>query len=407
MSLLQIMSTGDTEIRAAGWSWLAFRYAVPFAAVSTAIGATYLLGLAAPESPNLFLFFGAVVVSAWFAGTGPGWLSVALSTIAVDYFFIAPIYVLDFGTKNLPWLGAFVLCSIVTNAMSLQRRRAERRLFQARNELEVRVRERTRDLQQTNARLIAATAERAQAGAALRESQNELARVARIMTVGELTASIAHEINQPLAAVVANGLAALNWLQRTPPALAEVQDSVTATVAAGERAAQIISRIRSLMTRGSPVLTSVDINELVNNVLALAKAGFKTRDVVVECRLRPGLPLVLADRVQLQQVVLNLVNNAAEAMADVSTRTRDLVVCTDRTVDDGVAITVEDSGPGLSGADATKLFQPFYSTKQDGTGMGLSICRTIVELHGGTIAAASRSPYGAIFRVNLPAGPPS
>lgn len=406
MNLPQIRSdraAAALDLHTAGGMGVAFRYSLPVLAVAIAIGATYLLDLTAPDSPILFLFFVAIVVSAWFAGAGPGWLSVFLSAISVDYFFIPPIYVVDFGAKDIPWFVTFVACAIATNALSLQRRRAETLLLQASNELEIRVRERTLDLQETNQKLVAATAERTRAELALRDTQNELARAARIMTVGELTASIAHEINQPLAAVVSNGEAALNWLQRNPPALAEVKDSVAAIIAAGDRAAAVISRIRSLMTRGSPVLTSLDINELVTSVLELAKTGFKTRDVVIECHLESGLPPILGDRVQLQQLVLNLLNNGAEAMADVCDHTRRLVVRTERTADEGVAIMVEDSGRGLADADATKIFEPFYSTKQDGTGMGLSICRTIAELHGGKIAAASRSPSGTTFRVNLPA----
>src|SRR5262245_33633779 len=191
-----------------------FRYLLPFIAVAIACIATYLLDIAAPESPNLFLFFGSIVVTAWFAGAGPGWLAVVLSILAVDYFFSPPIYVLDLSAKDIPWFTAFALCAVATNALSLQRRRMESMLRQARDELEQRVRERTRDLQQSNDKLTAATKERALAEAALRETQNELARAARIMTVTELTASIAHEVNQPLAAVVANSEAALNWLKR-------------------------------------------------------------------------------------------------------------------------------------------------------------------------------------------------
>jgi C4-dicarboxylate-specific signal transduction histidine kinase len=407
MSLSQIRSdipTAPLHLQASGGMATPLRYFVPFAAVATAIGATYLLDLAAPESPNLFLFFVAIVISAWFAGAAPGWLSVFLSAIAVDYFFIPPLYVVNFGAKDIAWLVTFVACAIATSALSLQRRRAETLLLQARNELENRVRARTLDLQETNERLVASTAERVRAEGTLRETQNELARAARIMTVGELTASIAHEVNQPLAAVMANGEAALNWLQRSPPALVETRDSVAAIVAAGERAAEIITRIRSLMTRSAPVLTRLDINELLTSVMTLAQTGFKTRDIAMESYFHSDLPLVLGDRVQLQQLVLNLINNAAEAMADVSGRTRTLTVRTERTAGTGIAIIVEDCGRGLADEDSAKLFEPFYSTKQDGTGMGLSICRTIVELHGGQIAAASRPPCGAVFRVELPAG---
>jgi C4-dicarboxylate-specific signal transduction histidine kinase len=407
MSLLQMRSTGgtvETWMRAAGWPSLVFRYALPFVALATAIGATYLLDVVSPESPNLFLFFVAIVVSAWFGGPGPGWVSVVLSTLSADYFFIPPLYVLDFARKDIAWLLAFIACTVAANALSLQRRRAETLLVKARDDLEIRVRERTADLQKSNARLASETSERARAEADLREAQGEFARVARIMTVGELTASIAHEVNQPLAAVVANGNAALNWLQRDPPALAEVQDSVAAIVTAGERAGEVISRIRSLMTKEPPALASANVNDLINGVLSLVQPSLKKLNVILESHLDPDLRLVFGDRVQLQQLMLNLLNNAVEAMADVADRPRQLIVRTEQAADGKIVIAVEDSGRGFGDADLKKLFHPFYTTKRDGMGMGLSICRTIAECHRGKISAAARSPCGAIFRVALPAG---
>jgi C4-dicarboxylate-specific signal transduction histidine kinase len=393
----------DHGMKTAVVLWTPYRYSIPIVAVATATGITGLLDVIGPESPNLFLFFIAIVVSAWFAGAGAGWLSVFLSIIAVDYFFIPPIYVLDFSVKDLPWLAAFVGCAVATNGLSLKRRRMEGKLLEAHNELEQRVLERTQDLRKTNERLIAEIAERTRTETVLRETQNELARAARIMTVGELTSSIAHEINQPLAAVMSNAEAALNWLQRNPPALLETKESVDAIIAAGGRAGDIITRIRSLIKRGVPDLTTLNINDVVDGVLATARAGFKTQDVVIERRLESGLPAVLGDRIQLQQLVSNLLNNAVEAMADVFDRPRKLVVCTRRTPGNGIAIAIEDSGSGLADADATRLFQPFYSTKAEGTGMGLSICRSIAESHGGKIAAVPSSPFGAVFCVDLPA----
>ena len=379
------------------------QYSIPFVAVATATGVTWLLDLALPESPNLFLFFMAIVVSAWFAGAGPGWLSVFLSVIAVDYFFIPPIYVLDLSVKDLPWLAAFVGCAVATNGLSIKRRRMEERLLLAHSELEQRVHERTQDLRQTNERLITEIAERARMETALHETQNELARAARIMTVGELTSSIAHEINQPLSAVMSNAEAALNWLQRNPPDLPQASESVAAIIAAGGRAGDIVTRIRSLIKKGSPDLTVLNINDVIDSVLATTREDFENKDVVIERRLEFTLPAVLGDRVQLQQLVSNLLNNAAEAMADINDRPRKLVVCTKPIASDGVAITIEDAGTGLANADVARLFQPFYSTKAEGTGMGLSICRSIAESHGGRIFAASKSPYGSIFCVDLPA----
>ena len=379
------------------------QYSIPFVAVATATGVTWLLDLALPESPNLFLFFMAIVVSAWFAGAGPGWLSVFLSVIAVDYFFIPPIYVLDLSVKDLPWLAAFVGCAVATNGLSIKRRRMEERLLLAHSELEQRVHERTQDLRQTNERLITEIAERARMETALHETQNELARAARIMTVGELTSSIAHEINQPLSAVMSNAEAALNWLQRNPPDLPQASESVAAIIAAGGRAGDIVTRIRSLIKKGSPDLTVLNVNDVIDSVLATTREDFENKDVVIERRLEFTLPAVLGDRVQLQQLVFNLLNNAAEAMADINDRPRKLVVCTKPIASDGVAITIEDAGTGLANADVARLFQPFYSTKAEGTGMGLSICRSIAESHGGKIFAASKSPYGSVFCVDLPA----
>jgi C4-dicarboxylate-specific signal transduction histidine kinase len=392
----------DHGMKTAVVLWTSYRYFIPIVAVATATGITCLLDVIGPESPNLFLFFIAIVVSAWFAGAGPGWLSVFLSIIAVDYFFIPPIYVLDFSVKDFPWLAAFVGCAVATNGLSLKRRRMEEKLLEAHNELEQRVFERTQDLRQANERLIVDIAERTRTETALRETQNELARAARIMTVGELTSSIAHEINQPLAAVMSNAEAALNWLQRNPPALPQTKESVAAIIAAGGKAGDIIVRIRSLIKKGSPDLTGLNINDVVDSVLATARAGFETQDVVIERRLESGLPAVLGDRIQLQQLVSNLLNNAVEAIADVYDRPRKLVVSTRRTPGDGIAIAIEDSGSGLPDADATRLFQPFYSTKAEGTGMGLSICRSIAESHGGKIAAVSSSPFGTVFCVDLP-----
>jgi C4-dicarboxylate-specific signal transduction histidine kinase len=337
--------------------------------------------------------------SAWV----PGWLSVFLSVIAVDYLFIPPIYVLDLSLKDLPWLIAFVGCAVATNGLSIKRRRMEERLLLAHSELEQRVYERTLDLQQTNERLITEIAERARMETALRETRNELARAARIMTVGELTSSIAHEINQPLSAVMSNAEAALNWLQRNPPALPQANESVAAIIAAGGRAGDIVTRIRSLIKKGSPDLTVLNINDVIDSVLATTREDFENKDVVLECRLESTLPAVLGDRVQLQQLISNLLNNAKEAMADINDRPRKLVVCTKQIASDGVAITIEDAGTGLANADSARLFQPFYSTKAEGTGMGLSICRSIAESHGGKISAASRSPFGSVFCVDLPA----
>jgi C4-dicarboxylate-specific signal transduction histidine kinase len=344
-----------------------------------------------------------VVVTAWFAGAGPGWLAVVLSALAVDYFILPPVYVLDFGAKELPWMLSFVACCVATNALSLQRRRAEMSLKQARDELELRVRERTADLQKTNEQLKLEVIERERAEASLRDIQNDLARATRITTVAEMTASIAHEVNQPLAAIVANANAALNWLHRSPPDLTQVDESITAIVIGGERAGQVIARIRSLMAKGTPTPVRVHINDVIVSILPIVQAEVKRREIALQTDLDPKLPQVLADRIQLQQLVLNLLSNAIDAMSDDCEQPRDLVIRTRHEAKEGAVVTVEDCGRGLDDTDLKRIFHPFYSTKQNGMGMGLSICRSIAETHGGRISAASRSPRGAVFRVVLPA----
>jgi C4-dicarboxylate-specific signal transduction histidine kinase len=396
-------SAVETKPRATQWLLVALRYALPFAAVAAATWLTYLLDLAAPGGQNPFLFFVAVVVTAWFAGAGPGWLAVVLSALAVDYFILPPVYVFDFGAKELPWMLSFVACCVATNALSLQRRRAEMSLKQARDELELRVRERTADLQKTNEQLKLEVIERERAEASLRDIQNDLARATRITTVAEMTASIAHEVNQPLAAIVANANAALNWLHRSPPDLTQVDESVTAIVIGGERAGQVIARIRSLMAKGTPTPVRVHMNDVIVSILPIVQAEVKRREIALQTDLDPKLPPVLADRIQLQQLVLNLLGNAIDAMSDDCEQPRDLVIRTRHEAKDGAVVTVEDSGRGLDDTDLKRIFHPFYSTKQNGMGMGLSICRSIAETHGGRITAAARSPRGAVFRVVLPA----
>lgn len=380
------------------------RYALSFLTVLAAGLGSALLDLASPGGHNLFLFFAAIVVTAWYAGAGPGWLSVLLSAIVADYFFEYPLYRFEFGLEGLSWFVAFTVCGAATNAISLRRRRMEQALRRTRDELEDRIRVRTLELQQLNEKLIEEMTERTRAETALRQTQCELARAARIMTVAELTASIAHQINQPLAAVVSNGEAAQNWLRRSPPAISEVAESVAAVVTAGVRAAEIITRIRRLITKAIPRQTTIEVNEFVSQVLTLVRADLARRGIITETRFASALPPVIGDRIQLQQVLLNLVNNASDAMAEVSDRKRELVIETCSRGEDTIAITVTDSGHGFCMADTSKIFQAFYSTKQGGMGIGLSVCRTVVESHGGSIRATALQPHGAILEVDLPAG---
>ncbi len=235
-------------------------------------------------------------------------------------------------------------------------------------------------------------------------AQSELARAARVSTVSEMTASIAHEINQPLAAIIANGSAGARWLDKTPPNIAETRAALQRIVSEGHRVSDVIGSVRAMFKRDSQERTELDLNELVRGVLALLRDELKNRGVAVHIELAQGLPPVLADRVQLQQVVLNLIMNAVEAMQTNKRRVRTLGLRSKTLAGREVEIRVEDSGPGIDPENRGRIFDPFFTTKSQGMGMGLSICRTMVEAHGGRLWAAERHPHGTVFHVVLPAG---
>ena len=373
-------------------------------AVVAAASATHLLNLATAAHANLFLFFAAIVVSAWYAGRGPGWLAVALSAAAVDYFFFWSPNSMDWPTiGHVSWLIAFIACAMATNMVSLRRRYMEDMLRRHRDELDARVRIRTVELQQRNEELAAEVADRARAEASLRETQNELARASRALTAAELTASIAHEINQPLAASVTNGEAALNWLKRTPPDFVKARESITASVASAERASEIIGGMRLLMSGARPFHVVADVNALIDEVLLLARSELFRKNVAIRRKAQDRLPVIVGDPIQLQQLILNLVNNAIDSFDDVSDRMREIIITSDTTDRGALRIAVEDNGEGFDEADTNRIFKPFYSTKREGMGIGLSICRTIAQVHGGTINARLRRPHGAVFEIELPA----
>jgi PAS domain S-box-containing protein len=241
----------------------------------------------------------------------------------------------------------------------------------------------------------------------LRQAQADLAHVARVTTMGELTASLAHEIKQPISATVTNASAALRWLRARPPDLEEVRQALGRIVKDGNRAGDVVGRIRAFIEKAPPRKDGLKINEAILEVIALTRGEVVKNGVSVQTQLAKDLPLIQGDRVQLQQVVLNLIINAIEAMSGVGEQARDLMVCTDRSEANGVVVAVRDSGPGLASASPERLFEAFYTTKPDGLGMGLSICRSIIEAHGGRLWATANVPQGAIFQFTLPAHPDS
>ncbi|MGZ5179565.1 MAG: PAS domain S-box protein [Ramlibacter sp.] len=238
---------------------------------------------------------------------------------------------------------------------------------------------------------------------ALQAARAELARLSRVMTMGELTASIAHEVSQPLGAMVANAAAGVRWLSADPPDAAMVRRAFQAIADDGRRASEVIQRIRALVRRQPPNMAMVGINQTIGEVLALAQQELRSNGIVLDRQLSDDLPPVLGDRIQLQQVLLNLIVNAIEAMNTVRDRPRELTIASRQDGPGGVLVQVRDTGPGLTREQADRLFEAFYTTKAEGLGIGLSISRSIVEAHGGCLSAERNVPHGAVFQLTLPA----
>ena len=237
---------------------------------------------------------------------------------------------------------------------------------------------------------------------ALREMQTELAHANRVTTMGQLTASIAHEVNQPIAAAHNNAGAALNFLDARPPDLEEVREALHCIVNDTDRAGDVIGRIRALVRKAPARTETFDMNEAIRDVIIVTRAEATKNGIAVEEQLTADLPLINGDRIQLQQVILNLIINAIEAMSGVDERARQLLIKTAKFGSDAVSVSVQDSGPGLDPGNLNRAFDAFYTTKPGGLGMGLSICRSIVEAHGGQLAVAANVPHGAIFQFSLP-----
>jgi C4-dicarboxylate-specific signal transduction histidine kinase len=244
--------------------------------------------------------------------------------------------------------------------------------------------------------------ERKHAEEALRKAQADLAHVTRITTLGELTASISHEVNQPLAAVVNAGAACLRWLDRGTPNLDEARRAVDWIIKEGNRASEIIQRVRALANKTSIEKVPVDINDVAREVIALVQRELISQQVSLRTEFAPAPPMILGDRVQLQQVIINLVMNGIEAMQSITDRPRELVIRSRQDETQQVLVSVTDCGVGISAENADRLFNAFFTTKSSGMGMGLSICRSIIEAHGGRISASGNEGAGATFQFVLP-----
>jgi signal transduction histidine kinase len=234
-------------------------------------------------------------------------------------------------------------------------------------------------------------------------AQAELARVGRLTTMGELVASIAHEVNQPLTGIVTNGHACLRWLNRDEPDLDEVRHAVSRIMQDGRRAAEVITTLRAMARKSGPQLARLDITGAIQEILVLTRSEFTKSNVMLHADLSTGYRTVFGDRVQLQQVMLNLIMNGIEAMSAVMDRPKVLTISSERAEPGDVLVAVKDTGAGIDPAAADRIFESMFTTKPNGMGMGLSICRTIIEAHAGRLWASPNTPHGAIFQFTLPA----
>jgi C4-dicarboxylate-specific signal transduction histidine kinase len=338
------------------------------------------------------------MLTAWFGGVGPGLLATVLSGLAFDYYFLSPTYSLAAKPGEMPRLVVFAVSALFVGALSATQRSATESLKRTRDDLKGTVQE----LQRSNAALQAESVERKHAEEALRETQSDLARVARVTTMGELTASLAHEVNQPIAAAVTNANTCLRWLAAATPNVEEARAAAMRIAKDGTRAAEIISRVRLLFKKGTAQRELVDVNEILREMIVLLGSEATRSRVSVRVELAGDLPKLMGDRVQLQQVMMNLMLNGIEAMKDEDGK-RELIIKSERAENGEVMVSVSDTGVGLPVQQADQIFKAFFTTKSQGTGMGLSISRSIIDSHGGRLWAAANSPRGASFCFTLPA----
>jgi C4-dicarboxylate-specific signal transduction histidine kinase len=348
------------------------------------------------EAAPVSLFLCAVMLSAWFGGVGPGLLATVLSALAFYYCFLPPIYSLDAKPGEIPRLAIFMVSTLFVGSLSAAQRSATESLRRTRDDLKRTVQE----LQSTNQALEAESRERKRAEENLRQAQADLEHVSRVTTMGELTAALAHEVNQPIAAAVTSANSCIRWLAGDVPNLDKARAAAARIVKDGTRAAEIISRIRLLFQKGTLQLELVDVNEVIEGMIMLLRGEATRYAISVRTELAAELPPVPGDRVQLQQVMMNLMINSIDAMKAVD-GTRELAITSRRAENEQLLVSVSDTGVGLPPGQADQIFNAFFTTKAHGTGMGLRICRSIVESHGGRLWAADNSPHGASFHFAL------
>ena len=349
------------------------------------------------ETAPASLFLCAILFGAWFGGGGPGLMATAISATLFYYYFLPPVHTFAAKPEEIPRFVVFFVAALFVWTLSAAQNSATESLRGARDDLKATVQE----LQNSNEALHAESLERKHAEEELRKAQADLSRVSRVTTMGELTASLAHEVNQPIAAAVTNANTCLRWLTRDHPDLEEARAAAMRIVKDGTRAAEIIKRVRQLFQKGNPQRELVDVNEIILGMTALFRSEAARDDVKIRTRLAADLPQVMADRVQFQQVLMNLMMNAIDAMKEVD-GTRELDIKSERTEDEQLLLSVSDTGVGLPAQQTEQIFNAFFTTKTHGTGMGLRISRSIVESHGGRLWVGDNSPRGASFYISLP-----
>jgi signal transduction histidine kinase len=329
-----------------------------------AISCGVALAVARPLKAESSCFLLAITFSTLFGGRGPGLLAVGLSAIAFDFFFLPFPSSLWSDPSSALRFGVFLVAAFTASQLIEAKKRIEE---------------------------------------ALTRTQTSLSRATQIATIAEMAASIAHEISQPLSAVVVNGQACSQWLSADPPNLTNAKIAAERIVRNGKDAGEVVRRIRALFKKTAFSKMALEINEIVDEVIRLIRTDAAKKRIIIETDLDKKLPVVQGDRVQLQQVIFNLLVNGMEAMEAVDDRPRMLQIRSSLQQPDAVAVEIRDYGTGLP--DPEKAFEAFYSTKEKGMGMGLAICRSIVEAHGGHLGAKPPQGPGTIFFFTLPLSP--
>src|SRR5215470_5043315 len=339
------------------WTRLLSSYAV--AALSVGIATVITLKLGSVIKHTSTLFFCSIMLSSWYGGLWPGVFAALLSVVALDYYFIPPLYALGISLEEAPDIIVFVATALFIGWLSGDQKRAQESLRQARDELDAKVQERTAELKKANEQLQSEIAEREAAQEGFIRARAEIARIARITTMGELAASIAHELNQPLGGIVTTGDACLRWLAAKPPNLDEARQAVEAIIRDGTRASSVLVRIRGLLRQGERLRERLDINDVIREVISLLDSELRRNGASLRTEMPRKLPPVVVDRVLLQQVILNLIMNAMEAMRAVSDRARVLCIRTQEQHSGSIVVFVEDSGVGIDPEHLSRMFEAF------------------------------------------------